>query len=439
MSLTKLIIATVVLLGLGGLVYWSKKHPEDKSSTATASLKLLDVPEAQLQSLELTKKDAASLTLSKDKNKWTITAPAAYPADQEAATSAALALTGLTADSEIEDAAKDPSKYGLSNPSLTVVAHEKSGKTDKLIFGDNVPAESDVYLQIGSSPKVYAVSAAIKNSLAKDLNDLRDKRLLTFDSSQVSRLELVSPKSAVEFGKANQTDWQILKPQTARADSFQVDDLLRKLSDAKMDLSGKVADIQATDRAFASAHPLATAKVTDQNGVQSLEIRRDKDTYYARSNVVAGTFKVSNDLGEAIAKPWDSFRNKKLFDFGFTDTNRIEIHRPGADKTFIRSGTDWKSNNQTVDPGAVQSLVDKLRDLAATGFVPTGFGTPDISITVVSNESKRTEKVEFSKTADGYIARREGQPALYKLDAKTLNDILEAVTAIKATVSGAKK
>jgi hypothetical protein len=241
---------------------------------------------------------------------------------------------------------------------------------------------------------------------------------------------VVSPKSDIEFGKVTQSDWQIVKPGPYRADSFQVEDILRKLSDAKMDLTAK-----PDDAPFNSGKPVATAKVTDASGVETLEVRQNKDDYYARSGQVPGTFKISADLGKLLGKPLDDFRNKKLFDFGFSDLSKLEV----SGKTYTRSGTDWKSGAATMDPGSIQTVIDKLRDLAASEFVTTGFNTSDAAITAVSNDGKRTEKVEFSKSAAGYIARREGQPSLYKLDSKSVNDILEAAAAIKPAASSTKK
>jgi hypothetical protein len=440
MSLNKLVIAAVVLLCLGGLIWWVNKHPEDKTASTPATPKLVDIPEAQVQSVEVQKKGSAPVTLTRDKgNRWSITAPQAYPADQDASTSLVSSLSGVNADSVIEDSPSDLSKFGLADPSLTVIAHEKNGKTDKLMFGDDIPASSSVYARVGSDKKIYSVSSSLRSSFSKDVNDLRDKRLLIFDPTQVSRVEIVAPKSDIEFGKVNQSDWQIVKPEPYRADSFSVEDLLRKLADAKMDLTTKPEDLKAADTAYNTGKAVAVAKVTDAGGIQSLDVRQNKDDYYAHSSSVPGTFKISSDLGKLLAKPLDDFRNKKLFDFGFSDLTRLQIQQPSGDKLYTRSGTDWKSNNQTMDAGSVQAVVDKLRDLTATSFVTTGFNTPDISITAVSNDGKRTEKVEFSKVADGYIARRDGQPALYKLDAKSVNDILESARSIKATAPGAKK
>jgi hypothetical protein len=46
--------------------------------------------------------------------------------------------------------------------------------------------------------------------------------------------------------------------------------------------------------------------------------------------------------------------------------------------------------------------------------------------------------VEFAKTSDGYIARRANAPGLYQLDAKAVNDMLEASRAIKPAASAKK-
>ena len=270
------------------------------------------------------------------------------------------------------------------------------------------------------------------------MNDLRDKRLLAFDSNNLSRIELASAKSDIEFGKSSANEWQIIKPQPYRADSFQVEELLRKLTDAKMDLSAGADATAKADAAFTSGQPVAATKVSSTSGTQTLDVRKNKEDYYARSTEVKGTYKVPTDLGKQMEKTLDDFRNKKVFDFGFSDPTKIEVSGSPGEKTYNRSGTDWKANNQVMDPGSVQAFIDKLRDLAATKFVTSGFTSPIATVAVTSNDGKRYEKVEFAKTGDGYIAHRGNEPALYQLDAKAVNDILEASKVIKPTASAKK-
>ncbi len=440
MKLRNLLIAAIVLAALSGLVWWSKRHPQSAETTPTAaSPKLADINAGQIKELDLTKKDGTILALQHQGGKWAMTSPQALPADQDAANSLAGALSPITADNIVEAKPADLGKYGLKTPSLTVTVHETNGKSDQIVFGDDVPAGSLVYARVGADPKVYAVSSSTKSSLDKSVNDLRDKRLLTFDSNQLTRIELASAKSDVEFGKNNQNEWQILKPQPYRADSFEVEELLRKLTDAKMDLTSSAEDTKKVEAAYASGQPVTTAKVTDAAGTQTLDVRKNKDDYYAKSSVVSGIYKIPSDLGKQLEKSLDDFRNKKIFDFGFSDLSKLEVQQGTSDKTYVRSGSDWKVNGQTMDPGAVQALIDKLRDVSATKFVTTGFTTPAFAVTVTWNDGKRIEKAEFAKVNDGYIARRGNEPALYQLDGKGVNDILEASNTIKPAAQPFKK
>lgn len=435
-----LVVAAILLAALSGVVWWAQKHPPAGSSTpASTSPKLVDVPDAQLQSIDVAKKDGGNIALQRDNGRWALTAPHPYPADQDAVASMASSLSPLNADSVVEEKATDMTRYGLASPTLTVTIREKNGKSDQIAFGDNVPAGSLVYARVNNGPQVYAVSSSVKTTFDKSPNDLRDKRLLTFDQNSVSRIELASAKSSVEFGKNNQNEWQIVKPQPYRADNFQVEELLRKLSEAKMDLTGSAEDANKVDAAYTAAQPIATVKVTDAGGTQTLQVRKDKDTFYAKSSAVTGEYKVSSDLGTELAKTPEDFRNKKIFDFGFSDPNRIDVQQGSSDKNFVRSGTDWKLNGKTMDPGSVQSAIDKLRDLAATKFANTGYTATAFTITVASNDGKRTERVDFAKVPDGYMARRENEPALYQLDAKSVNDILGSVSAIKPAAPANKK
>jgi hypothetical protein len=436
-----LLVAAVFLAALSGAVWWAKRHPQSTGPTANTppAPKLAEISDTAVQQVELKKKDGSTIVLDRKSGKWVITAPESLSADQDAVGTIVSSLNPVTADSVVEDKPSDLSKYGLTTPSLTVIVKEKNGKTDQFVFGDDVPAGSLVYARSNSRPAVYSVSSSVKSSFDKALNDLRDKRLLTFDSNQLTRVELVSGKSDVEFGKNNQNEWQILKPKPYRADSFQVEELLRKLTDANMDLSANALDAKKTDAAFAKGQRIATAKVSDAAGTQTLEVHKDKDDYYAQTSVVKGIYKVSADLGKQLEKPLDDFRNKKIFDFGFSDPTKIEVQQGDTAKVYQKSGQDWKLNGKVMDPRSIQAFTDKVRDLSANKFVDNGFTAPVLSIAVTSNNGKRIEKVAFAKSPNGYIARRENEPALYELDAKSVNDILEASSNIKQTAASPKK
>ena len=88
-------------------------------------------------------------------------------------------------------------------------------------------------------------------------------------------------------------------------------------------------------------------------------------------------YKVAADLGEGLNKGLDDFRNKKLFDFGFSDPTKIEIKNgAGAPVTYAKTGDKWTAGPKNMDNSSVQNLIDKLRDLTATRFAEQGGGQP---------------------------------------------------------------
>jgi Domain of unknown function (DUF4340) len=438
-----LLIAAVVLAALTGVLYWSNHHPPSES-TAKASLdtppKILSLKQEDISKIEIRKKGGEELDLAKgDAGKWQITAPKPLGADQEAVSGLLSTVSSLNADRLVEDKAADLSQYGLAQPSLELDLTTKDGKPQKLFLGDDTPAGSAVFAKIDGDPRVFTLASYNKASVDKTANDLRDKRLLTVDFDKLSQVELVTKKQDIEFGR-NKQEWQIIKPKPLRADNFQVEEIVRKLRDAKMDASSTDAEAKKAVAAFASATPVATAKVTDTASTQELQVRKNKDDYYAKSTAVSGIYKVSSDLGKELDKNLDDFRNKKLFDFGYDDPSKVEVH-DGAKAYFLTKGGQdwWSADSKKMESSSVQALVDKIRELSASKFVDSGFNSPAIEVSVTSNDGKRVEKVLISKSADTFIAKRDNEPALYQLDSSSVVDLQKAAADVKPAPIAGKK
>ncbi|HEX6804071.1 MAG TPA: DUF4340 domain-containing protein [Terriglobales bacterium] len=428
-----LYIAVAVLIILGGTLYWSNhRKPSDDSSKASADTPptILKLDQSSIDKLELKKKDAPALVLAKGSSgDWQITDPKPLRADQSAVSGMLADVSSLNSERLVDDKASNLAPFGLDQPALELDISHKDNKSQRLLIGNNTPTGS-VYAALANDPRVFTIASYTKTSLDKSLNDLRDKRLLPVSADKVSQIELIRKGEDIEFGR-NKDAWQILKPQPYRADGTQVSDLLNKLTDAKMDLAG--SDAGDASSAFAKSSPVATAKLTDESGTQELQVRKSKDTYYAKSSAVNGAYKVTSDLGKALAKNVDDFRNKKLFDFGYSDPNRIELHS-GSKSYFLTRGTggydDWWSNGKKMDSNA-DTVVSDIRDLSASKFVDSGFSNPTIDLAVTSDDGKRIEKVAIAKSGDHYVAKRDNDPSLYQIDASPVDDLLKAADALK--------
>jgi hypothetical protein len=437
MKMNSLLIAAIVLAALSGVLYWSNHRKPAENAvkvSADAPPKILTLTQADITKVDIKKKSGDEIELTKnDAGKWQIAGAKPLRADQNEVLSMLSTLSSLSSERLIEEKVGNLADYGLAHPAVEVDVTEKDNKTQKVLIGDNTPTGNAVYVALAGDPRVFTLASYNKTSLDKSAKDLRDKRLLVFEQDKLSRVELAAKKQAIEFGR-NKDQWQIVKPKPFRADDSKVEELIRKLGEAKMDLSVSDDDQKKAAAAFNSGIAVATAKVTDASGTEELQVRKNTDDYYAKSSAVEGVYKVGNDLGTALDKLVDDFRNKKLFDLGFTDPEKIELH-DGAKAYFLtKGGSDWFSGDgKKVDAIGAEGFLEKVRDLSASKFVDSGFGASAIELTATSNGGKSIERVLIAKDGDHYVAKREGEPALYQLDPVVVTGLEKAAEDMKPT------
>jgi len=435
------VVAAAVFLVLAGVLYWSERHKpaEDAGKAPAGTLPaILKLDASAITGLELEKKDARPIVLVRaNPGEWKITQPQALGADQSAVSGVLSSLSSLNAERVVEDKAADLRQYGLAQPAVQLSISDKDNKTRRLLIGDDTPTGGAAYAMLAGDPRIFTIVSYAKTGVDKTLDDLRDKRLLTVNPDKVSRIELTAKNQTVEFGR-NKDEWQILKPRPLRADSFQVSELARKLADARMDLGSP--DTEDLASAFAHATPLATAKVTDESGSQELQVResqvgKTEHAYYAKSSAVAGIYKISADSGKNFDKTLNDFRNKKLFEFGFSDPSALEV----KGVTYTKSGDKWMNGSKAMDNTSVQNLIDKLRDLSSSSFDQPGGGSAVLDVAVTSNQGKRTEKVSITKMGDKYFAKRQDDPSIYGVDAMVVDDLQKAVSGLKEAAPPAQQ
>jgi hypothetical protein len=441
MKFRGLIVAAVVLLILGGVLYWSEHHKPKEPAPSTTTATILKIDPASVTRLTVKQKGADPVTLSRTgASSWSITSPSQFPADNSTVTSMLSSLAPLNSDSVVEDHATDLSQFGLADPALEIDVTGKDNKTSRLLFGDDAPTGGGTYVQLAGNPSVFTAGSYVKSGLNKSLADLRDKRLLPVDASSVSSIDLDRKgQDKITFARIR-NGWQIEKPQAYRTDNFQVEDMLNQLTGAKWDASVSAED---AGRDFSHATPVGTVKLTGSAGTDTLEVRQEKDNYYAKSSAIPGAWKIdsssASSLDSDLTRKLDDFRNKQIFSFGYAEPEKIEYHSGNTSVALTRTGNDWLSDGKKMDGESVETVITVLRGMAASKFVDSGFTTPTMDITVTSDGGKQIEKVQLQKTGDGAIAKRDDGPSLYSLDSATINGLTDAIAGLKPAAAPAKK
>ena len=431
----QLIAAAIVLAALSATLYWSNRHKpiEDAAkAAANAPVKIISFQKDDISKLEIKRKNGEVLDLSKSGAAgWKITSPKQLIGDADTVSTILYALSPLETDRVIEEKASDLKTYGLAEPAVEVSATDKNSKSQKLLVGDDVPTGGSSYAMLAGDSRVFLITSSAKSNFDKGLKDLQDKRLLPVDFNNISKIEILGKKVDLAFG-SNNGQWVMQTPKDVRGDTSKLEGVVEKLRLATMDPNAPEADTKKAASSFASGTPVATVKAADSAGSQQeLQVRKNKEDYYAKTTAMDGAFKVTKELGEAIDKNLDDFREKRLFDFAESNPEKIEIHSGPKSYFLTRSGEDWWSDGKKMDPLSVDGVIREIRMLSATKFVASGFSTPAATLIVTSNDGKRFEKVELSKAGNGYIARRENDPLLYDVDPKVFDNFQKATDDLK--------
>ncbi len=209
-----------------------------------------------------------------------------------------------------------------------------------------------------------------------------------------------------------------------------------------MDLTAADYDAQrpSPQPKFASGEKVGTVSTTDNRGTQTLEIHKSKDAAGKDANAAktavaitprAAPWRVSTRWRAISATVWARAltitvtRNCSIL----VSTIRRNIEINGT--AYQKSADKWTSGATQYEAGTLQTVIDKLRDLSASKFSEKMSGTQTLAVAVTSGDNHRYEKVNIDKDGASYNAQRDGEPAVYVIDAKDVDDLQKAISGIK--------
>ena len=155
MKPVRLIIAVALLAVVGGALWWSNRDEKAKEGkpAADAPPQILSIKPDDVKQLEIKRQGRDAITVVfNDKGKWDITAPKAYPADATAVAALTSGVFEVPSERVIDPNVTDLAAYGLRPPVLEVDVLNKSGKTSKLLIGENTPTGTAVYAKVDGDP-----------------------------------------------------------------------------------------------------------------------------------------------------------------------------------------------------------------------------------------------------------------------------------------------
>lgn len=176
---------------------------------------VLHIAASDVASFDL-KNSEGEIEASKKSSDWNFAKPGAAAADNGEVESllSTVALAKMT--KVTSETPNDLAKYGLTKPVITLRLDLAKGNTATLVVGKK--EGENYFARDESRPTIFSINSDLFKKLSVKFFDLRDKNLVHFDSSQLSRIEIQNPgsKETIVCDKGKNEEWVLEEPASLK-------------------------------------------------------------------------------------------------------------------------------------------------------------------------------------------------------------------------------
>ncbi len=358
--------------------------------------------------------------------KWTMQMPLVARASTTDVQSLLTKILGEHVVDFVTDDASNLSQYGLTSPSATL-AVTTLGDDIVLQIGSPVPNKPDqLYAQRLKSNAVFTLAKSSVDDLFKALPNVRDRHVLPFDPTKVTRLSYTIVTKKVEV-RNDHALWNTVGDAEGSADVTKIPDLLNKLSqlettpllkDSATDLkpfgldkpSGKIT-LQSPE--FKS-EPLTLLIGKDENKL--LYVRNSTEPFIYTIPETALDFLPANNL---------ALRDARAINLNLKDVKSMTITAgtsPSVTLTRSEGGT-WSAANvkdRMVDSLKADTQASLFSQLLATRWlgpaIPAyGLSKPVLSIALQTDKGTTVLHIGAVLPDGTHAAQVEGVPTCFAI------------------------
>ncbi len=388
-------ILFVLAAVLATFVYFYEIEGEQGRKDAEEATKRLfpGVEQESIETITLHTTDAVRVEIGRVDNRWRITAPLDFPADDFAVDGIASALTSILSESVIEDP-RPHGVYGLGSTKTDeyLVRFTAAGAQGALALGNATPVGANAYAAVEGNDTVYIVASHRMGAFKKSFEDLREKRIARFDRSAVRTIRLSWPDgegvAGVAIEKAD-AGWRLVEPIQGPADELTVDELLSTLSTLRAD---GFIDEPGTDAQLGLDRPAFEARI---------ELAADEGAEVRVVAVVLGG--VSADGASQIVRAGEAslytipvaqtvdfptglspYRFRQLGKFSPFDAKRIELGFLTEEGetiaiTATQGDAGWTATPDEFAEGKLAAMVTELSRLRAGSILADEIGPDELA------------------------------------------------------------
>ena len=477
-------ILFIVALLFGAFIYLYEIQGETAREDAVRESRRIfpDVVAESIDTLQFRSQDDRPFESVRTDFGWQIQSPIEFPGDDVNLDAIASTLANLKSEAAIESAGA-PEIYGLGDSSKRI--RFSVGEQDyTLEIGADTPVGGNVYVRnpaANREPKhVYTVASFRIDSLARDLDALRDRRVVTFDRARVNRVVAGWPGGSVSL-VLSEAGWEISHPKhtAGKADSKAVEDLLSDVAflravgfidfaepdrddtddtdDTENEAPGEAdagsdetyytlrIGLDADESAAAAGQPLEVGfRVLGETGA---------DEYRVQTTHPGVFYRVPRSRIDGLPRDVFAFRFKELSNFATADVQSFELTFNLQDAASSvepvsvrvdRIATGWQAVGAAWRAGTAAGLIAEFARLEAVSVAAEN--PDDVTLAVLGLLPPQTVLRAYDASGEllaevglgvldpdaGIAASAHGQAASYRLDPALAEQIPISLEAYRA-------
>ncbi len=427
MKKTTLIVLAIALALAGYLYFYELPHGRGRDATKEESVAAFSFAADDVTGIVL-ERAGTTVRMEKQGSTWVITAPVETRADQSVASGLASSAAGARVQRWLEADAERRKQFGLDPPAVTLRLRLTSGAEHTLQLGARDFSGLSVYALVDQHNQVALLPSAVLLSADKPLDELRDRSVLAFNSWEVKRAELRTPRARFRLERRDD-GWFLTAPRELRADENTVRDLLDAVAFAR--LTTLVAESVEQPARYGLDRPQYELRIHTEKGEERTLLvgRRTERTrgtqqpahYYARDVARSMLFTVGEELVRELNRSLADLRSKRIAHFDRAQLRRIELRNQHL--TLVAETTDgeqWRvrepaeKKDQPVQVSRILSTLEFTRAEAVLDAPPAAvvrqLQKPAVEITLSSADGN-TLHFAVSAVRDGKVYARSGTDA----------------------------
>lgn len=343
------------------IVLYEKKLPTTEEKKEREK-KIFNLKEGEINYLKYESQDL-NWEVKKEKDEWKIIKPIEYKAEEFTINNILRTISELEKIEDIET--KDLKSFGLEVPEKKIIFQGEKER-EEIFIGEEIPNINRLAIKLKNKGKSFFVSSSFLKDISKNITELRDKTIFSYQASDVNFIEIQTRERKINIEKKGKF-WYLDFPFKDRAQKDGVEDLIYGLSSFRakefidefdenklkeLNLLPPVATIYFYDK---------EKKLILQGDFGKLEGMEKNDFYVKTGKRV---FLANHSLWEKLEKGLVAIPDTKILSFSQWEVKKFNLKIKEKEYLFEKKDEKWFLNGKELkDEKPVNNILKEFEEL----------------------------------------------------------------------------